>query len=66
MLEKVYASEKLPLYMEITSHPAVRLTSRSPIWLGPMPEDMTAILAWSVEWSSTDVVNHYLVAEPIV
>jgi len=66
VLAKVYASEKLPLYMDITSHPAVRLTSRRPVWLGPLPEDMTAISAWSVEWSSTDVVNHSLVAEPSV
>ena len=66
LLAKVRADPKLPLHTDITSHPVARLSSRRPVWLDPPPEDMRANSAWSVEWSTTDVVNRSLVAEPSV
>ncbi len=66
LLTKVYANDKLPLNLDITLHPAARLSSRKPVWLDSPPEDMTANSAWSDEWAATDVVNHSLVAEPSV
>ncbi len=66
LLTKVYANDKLPLNLDITLHPAARLSSRKPVWLDLPPEDMTANSAWSDEWAATDVVNHSLVAEPSV
>ena len=66
LLQKVLANHNLPLVADIVAHPKERLPSRRPIWLNPPAEDMTAIAAWCVEWSTTDVVNHSLVAVPSV
>jgi len=64
LLMRIRANDKLPLHTDITSHPAVRLSSRRPIWLDPPPEGMKANAAWSAEWSTADVVNRSLVAAP--
>ncbi len=66
LLTKVYVNDKLPLNSDIKLHPAARLSSRIPVWLDSLPEDMTANSAWSDEWAATDVVNHSLVAKPSV
>lgn len=66
LLAKVNANDRLPLREDILSHPKARLSSRRPVWLDPPPEGMRANSAWSLEWSTTDVVNCSLVAEPSV
>ena len=66
MLRKVRANMNLPLYTDITCHPALRLPSRRPIWWNQPEEDFTAIAAWSVEWATTEVVNRSLVDVPSV
>jgi len=62
LLAKVNANDRLPLREDILSHPKARLSSRRPVWLDPPPEGMRANSAWSLEWSTTDVVNCSLVA----
>jgi hypothetical protein len=64
LLAKVRADVRIPLNVDITSHPTARLPSRHPIWLDPPPEDWSATSAWSAEWSTEDAVNRSLVAEP--
>ena len=65
-LAKIRANDSLPVYADITYHPAARLPSRRPVWLNPPAEDMTANSAWTEEWLTANIVNHSLVAVPSV
>jgi len=66
LLVKIQANGNLPLFTDLQSHPPARLPSRKPVWSGMPPEDMTAISAWREEWSTTEVINHSLIAVPSV
>ena len=64
LLTKATTHETWGLYGDITNPPALRLSSRHPLWTDMVPQDI--ITRWREDWKSALVVNHSLVRDPAI
>ena len=64
LLTKATTHETWGLHGDITNPPALRLSSRHPLWIDMEPQDITT--RWREEWESALVVNHSLVSDPAI
>ena len=64
LLTKAASHEDWGLHGDITNTPALRLSTRHPLWLDMQPLDITT--RWCEDWESALVVNHFLVGDPAI
>ena len=64
LLTKAASHEDWGLHGDITNTPALRLSTRHPLWLDMQPLDITT--RWREDWESALVVNHFLVGDPAI
>jgi len=64
LLTKATTHETWGLHGDITNPPALRLSSRHPLWTDMVPQDI--ITRWREDWESALVVNHSLVCDPAI
>ena len=62
MFQIIEAHPNWPMHTDVFEHPPPWLASWHPVWSGMAPVDTTT--QWREDWSSTSVVNQYIVTDP--
>jgi len=63
LVDKICNNPSLSLHNDLCNPPAVRLTSRRPVW-SRVNRDIDAVSRWREELSLADVNNHSLIDDP--
>ena len=65
LLQKVQANKDLPINLDLTNPPRLRLFSRLPAWRNSPPVDFDLLESWRESWRDCAVSNKALVNDPV-